>query len=134
MMLLLVMACTCNEEKMNVPINVEEQIQQFMQKEKFLPDDQFFYPGLGDRRLRLIITGKMNKAAQGFLKVAQSENVNPKMFHEEMDISLLQFKEFNLDSEEVERVCHYYEELMDIVDLESSDGRLNKFRYGFDPS
>ncbi|RYE55749.1 MAG: DUF4844 domain-containing protein, partial [Sphingobacteriales bacterium] len=29
---------------------------------------------------------------------------------------------------------HYFEELMQLVGLNSSEGRLNKFLYGFDPS
>ena len=40
----------------------------------------------------------------------------------------------DLDTEDRERVCSYFEELMNIVKLESSEGQLNKFMYGFDPS
>jgi hypothetical protein len=36
-----------------------------------------------------------------------------------------------IDTEDRERVCAYFEELMDIVGLESSDGHLNNFLYGF---
>ncbi|NOU62328.1 DUF4844 domain-containing protein, partial [Marinifilum caeruleilacunae] len=36
--------------------------------------------------------------------------------------------------EDRERICCYFEELMDIVGLESSDGQLNDFMYGFNPS
>ena len=38
-----------------------------------------------------------------------------------------------LDTEDREKICNYIEELMDIVHLESSNGQLNKFMYGFDP-
>ena len=37
-----------------------------------------------------------------------------------------------LDTENRERICTYYEELMDIVGLESSEGLLNEFMYDFD--
>ena len=40
---------------------------------------------------------------------------------------------FELDTENRERVCSYFEELMDIVGLKSSNGQLNKFMYGFEP-
>jgi hypothetical protein len=40
----------------------------------------------------------------------------------------------DLDTEDRERVCVYFEELMDIVGLESSNGQLNMFMYGFDPT
>ena len=39
-----------------------------------------------------------------------------------------------LDTEDRERVSTYFEELMDIVGLQSSDGKLNQFIYGFDPN
>ena len=39
-----------------------------------------------------------------------------------------------LDTEDRERICTYFEELMDIVGLESSGGYLNDFMYGFDPT
>jgi hypothetical protein len=39
-----------------------------------------------------------------------------------------------LDTEDKERVCTYFEELMDIVELDSSNGQLNEFLYGFDPN
>ena len=38
------------------------------------------------------------------------------------------------DTEDRERLCSYFEELMDIVGLESSGGHLNNFMYGFDPN
>lgn len=131
---ILILFSACNQERVNPPADVEAKIQQFIYKEKFMADDALFYPGLGDRRLRLILSGKMNEAAKGFSKVAQDENPTALKFHQEMDLGLASFREFALDSEEIERICHYYEELMDIVGLQSSAGRLNKFRYGFDPS
>lgn len=36
-----------------------------------------------------------------------------------------------LDTEDRERLCGYFEELMDIVGLESSGGHLMMFMYGF---
>ena len=36
------------------------------------------------------------------------------------------------DTEERERFCGYLEEIMDIVGIESSDGLLNGWLYGFD--
>ncbi len=38
------------------------------------------------------------------------------------------------DSEEQDRACMYLENIMDILGIESSDGLLNTWRYGFDPS
>ena len=38
------------------------------------------------------------------------------------------------DSEECDRLLHYMEEIMDITGIASSDGLLNEWRYGFDPT
>ena len=37
------------------------------------------------------------------------------------------------DSEERDRVLFYAEEVMDILEIESSGGLLSRWRYGFDP-
>ena len=37
------------------------------------------------------------------------------------------------DTEDRERVCHYFEELMSLVGLESSGEILNTVMYGFNP-
>ena len=37
-----------------------------------------------------------------------------------------------VDSEEKEQICTYLERIMDILGLESSDGLLNNWLYGFD--
>jgi Domain of unknown function (DUF4844) len=37
------------------------------------------------------------------------------------------------DSEEREQVCTYCERVMDILGIQSSDGLLNQWLYGFDP-
>ena len=36
--------------------------------------------------------------------------------------------------EECDRLLHYMEEIMDITSITSSDGLLNEWRYGFDPT
>jgi Domain of unknown function (DUF4844) len=38
------------------------------------------------------------------------------------------------DSEDRDRLLGYLERIMDIVGIESSDGLLNNWRYGFDPT
>jgi hypothetical protein len=38
------------------------------------------------------------------------------------------------DSEDQDSVLQYLENIMDILQIESSDGLLNNWRYGFDPT
>lgn len=108
----------------------------FIAKEKFVEDSELFYPGIGDPAMKPTLTQKINKAADDFKEVAHSENPTDQKYQEKIGIGLKRFSDVykELDTEDRERVCSYFEELMDIVGLESSDGQLNEFMYGFDPT
>ena len=106
----------------------------FKSKEKFIEDTVFFYPGISNPLLRPTLTAKINQAADDFIKLAQSGGATDKDYQDKIEIGLQRFSDIyiKLDTEDRERVCHYFEQLMDIVGLESSGGHLNDFIYGFD--
>ena len=108
----------------------------FKNKEKFVQDDKLFYPGIGDLTLKPILTKKINLAGEDFKTIANKGTVSDKEYQAVIKDGLGRFAELylQLDTEDRERICSYFEELMDIVGLESSDGHLNNFMYGFDPS
>lgn len=110
--------------------------EEFKTKEKFLQDDKLFYPGIADPSLKPVLIEKINLAADDFKKLADKGNTTDKDYHNAIKIGLDRFANLylQLDTEDRERVCSYFEELMDIVGLESSGGHLNKFMYGFDPT
>jgi hypothetical protein len=108
--------------------------EEFKQKEKFLEDMTIFYPGIADPALRPILTDKIDQAADDFYDVSLKENSSDTDYHDKIQIGLARFEDMYLDTEDKERVCHYFEELMQIVGLQSSGGILNKFLYGFDPN
>jgi len=126
----------CGQGKMKTPINDMNQFQNFKNKEKFLPDNTIFYPGIGDEKLKPILTEKINLATDDFIKVAESKNSTDKDYQNAIKTGLNRFSEIylKLDTENRERICAYFEELMDIVGLESSNGQLNDFMYNFDPN
>lgn len=126
----------CGQGKMKTPINAMNQFQNFKNKEKFLPDNTIFYPGIGDEKLKPILTEKINLATDDFIKVAESNNPIDKDYQNAIKIGLNRFSEIylKLDTENRERICTYFEELMDIIGLESSNGQLNNFMYDFDPN
>ncbi|HTG66698.1 MAG TPA: DUF4844 domain-containing protein, partial [Flavobacterium sp.] len=106
--------------------------EEFKRKEKFIPDEKLFYPGIGDPTQKPILTEKINLVADDFEKLAKRGNATDKDYQNAIKIGLERFTGIYIDSENQERICYYFEELMDIVGLESSDGQLNNFRYGFD--
>ena len=61
-----------------------------------------------------------------------SDNLTEKVFWLTLKIAAKQLA--NMDSEEMERGISYMEVIMDIYKIESSDGRLSEWRYGFVPS
>ncbi len=78
----------------------------------------------------------MNLAGDDFKKIADTRNATDQDYQNANKKGLDRFADIyiNLDTEDRERVCNYFEELMDIVGLESSGGHLNDFMYGFDPT
>jgi len=120
---------------METPKNAMDKFDSFQQKEKFIEDTAIFYPGISNSALRPTLTQKINLAADDFKTVANSGHATDKDYQDKIRIGLQRFADIymDMDTEDRERVCLYFQELMDIVGLESSDGQLNKFLYGFDP-
>jgi hypothetical protein len=125
-------ACGQNATEMKTPENANEKFAEFTTKKKFLEEN--FYPGITDEKMRPVFTEKINQIASDFKTVAESKKPTDKNYQEKIGIGLSRFADIylELDTEDRERVCTYIEELMDIVELESSNGQLNKFMYGFD--
>lgn len=130
-------ACGQNEVEMKTPENAKEKFAEFIANKKFI-DQPYpnFYPGIADEKMRPILTEKINQVATDFKTVAESKKPTDKKYQEKIGIGLSRFADvyMELDTEDRERVCSYFEELIDIVELESSNGLLNKFMYGFDPN
>jgi hypothetical protein len=123
-----------NVIEMKTPQNTPEKFTEFITKEKFVKEN--FYPGIVDEKMRPIFTKKINLIATDFKTVSESEKPTDKKYQEKIEIGLSRFSDvyIELDTEDREQICTYLEQLMDIVELESSNGQLNKFMYGFDPN
>jgi hypothetical protein len=127
-------ACGQNATEMKTPVNANEKFAEFIEKKKFVEEN--LYPGIADEKIRPVFTEKINQVAKDFKTVSELEKPTDKKYQEKIGIGLSRFADvyMKLDTEDRERVCTYIEELMDIVELESSNGQLNSFMYGFDPN
>ncbi len=125
-------ACGQNANEMKTLENANEKFAEFIAKKKFVEENH--YPGIADEKMRPVFTEKINQVATDFKTVSKSEKPTDKKYQKKIEIGLSRFADvyMELDTEDRERVCTYFEELMDLVGLESSDGQLNKFMYGFD--
>ena len=131
--LTLLLFTACGQGQIKTPENAMTKFDEFKSKEKFLQDDKLFYSGIGDPNLKPVLTEKINLAADDFKKLADKGNATDKEYQNAIKNGLERFTDLylQLDTEYRERVCSYFEELMDIVGLESSGGHLNNFMYGF---
>ncbi|WP_082591118.1 DUF4844 domain-containing protein [Sediminicola sp. YIK13] len=133
---LTISACGQKATEMKTPKTANEQFAEFIAKKKFVEQTYpNYYQGITDEKMRPILTEKINQIASDFKNVAESENQTDQDYQEQIGIGLSRFREnyLELDTKDREMVCVYIEQLMDIVGLESSNGQLNKFMYGFDP-
>lgn len=109
---------------------IDEAIKQYISCDKFIETAD--YPGIGDEELRKPLNELLNILAETFQKIAHNQP-NEKQFQIAIKQLLDNMNNIYLDSEDQDQFCRSIEALMDIVGLESSDGLLNTWRYGFDP-
>jgi len=127
-------SCGQHGAEMKTPENANKKFAEFITKKKFYAEN--YSPNISDEKLRPILTKKINEVATDFKKIAEANNPTDKKYQEAIRTGLLRFPEMELgyDSEDRERILLYFEEIMDIVGLQSSNGQLNEFYYGFDPN
>lgn len=109
---------------------IDEAIKQYISRDKF--SETADYPGIGDEELRKPLNELLNILAKTFQKLAHNQP-NAKLYQIAIKQLLDNMNNIYLDSEDQDQFCSSIEALMDIVGLESSDGLLNTWRYGFDP-
>lgn len=131
--LMLICCIACEQQTIKTPGNALSKFEAFKRKEKFVKEEGLLYPGIGDPALKPVLTEKINLAADDFKELADKGAATDEEYQDAIKKGLTRFSGLYLDTEDRERVCGYFEELMDIVGLESSGGRLNDFMYGFDP-
>jgi hypothetical protein len=90
-----------------------------------------FYPGAPNESLRVEAELSVNTLLERLMPVLRAP-ADKTFVLQEFRLTLDSFTQS--DTEERERLCGYLEEIMDIAGIESSDGLLNGWLYGFDPS
>ncbi|ESU20186.1 hypothetical protein FEDK69T_30370 [Flavobacterium enshiense DK69] len=121
----------CEPKKIETQKNAMNKFEQFKAKEKFVIDTTTLYPGIGNPKLKPILTEKINNVADSFQTISKTQNPTDEDYQKEIEKGLASFDDIynDLDTEDRERVCFYFEEIMDIVGLKSSEGKLNDFMY-----
>ena len=124
---------SCAQEK-TPNKDYQKMFTEFISKEKFNKDEVLLYPGLKDNSLKYSLTNEINRIAETFKLIQTSKKNAEKFYQIAIEIGIKSISNYDLDTEDRTRVANYIEELMDIVELESSNGILNNYVYGFDPT
>ena len=111
-------------------------LQNFKKETKFEASSKdASYTGLANPEIKIKLSELLNRAADDFIATTNSKP-SEKKYQEDIKRGISRFNPFylDLDTEDREKICSYFEELMDCVELQSSGGELNKWLYGFDPT
>ena len=110
---------------------VKEALRELKSQKKFIANLALFYPGAPDESIRIEAENVINSA---LVKLIESppDSLTENEFWLTLKVAAKQLAK--MDSEEMDRGLSYMEEIMDIYKIESSEGRLNEWRYGFEPS
>lgn len=98
---------------------------------KFHEDMQTLYPGASNEEVHSRCVHKVNALIDRLIAGLPAHAAKQYVL-EEFRTTLTAFE--SEDSEECDRLLRYMEQVMDITGIVSSDGVLNEWRYGFDPS
>ena len=111
--------------------NVVGALEALRVKPKFHEDSSMFYPGAPDEGIRARCEAAINSLIGKLLESAP-DGMSKEHVLLAFSSALTQLD--HDDSEEKDRAASYVECIMDILGIESSDGLLNRWRYGFDPN
>jgi len=125
-------ACDVEEDKaLRVTDGEIAALELFHSEKKFTVDSSVMYPGAPDESTRLRAENIINNLAN---RLIQGVKNNPSKAYvlNQFELSLKELQGY--DSEERDRASLYLEDIMDILSIDSSDGTLNRWRYGFEPA
>jgi hypothetical protein len=106
------------------------ELRAFRAEPKFQEDAAVVYPGAPDEIIRVRCESTLNGLVDRLI-AGLPQNPTKAYVLGEFRATLEHFAAE--DSEERDRVALYLERVMDIVGIQTSDGLLNQWRYGFDP-
>lgn len=125
----ILLSCSIISFAQNAPTNA---FKYFVQKEKF----NSIETELSIHELKPIAEKKLHRLANTFEFISTSSNAEDKHYLLAIHKMIQELKPYELDLSIHDKtiIANYIEELMDIVQLKSSNGILNGFVYGFDPT
>ena len=102
-------------------------------QDHFLAQEGGLYIGILDPSLKADLNSKVDAAAVALANAAEAETSRPQL------LAILKkhisgIDRDSLDTEDAEHVAELFEQMLDALSIERSDGILNDWMYGFDPT
>lgn len=123
------------DEILNIKSDAIIKLKELLQKEKFGPEEKsdqlpLGYVGFLPEENRSLANKTLNQSIVRLISILKQNNkVTSRIVLDEFEIGLNSFEELAFDTEDRERVCWYYEDMMDIIGLESTHELLNNWMY-----
>ena len=117
------------DEALHPPPDADARLNALLQQPKFQPSPDGLYTWVYGEAGRLEAEATVNRAIRDILDRL------PKGLHRRWVLRRFKVALDQLalsDTDDRERVAEYFQEIMGYIGLESSDGLLNKYVYGFD--
>ena len=115
--------------------NAVNELEKLLFKVKFGPEDEsddlpMGYVGLLPQENQPQANRLLNESIKKLINILRNEKkVTNRMILNEFETGLESLEDIAFDTEDRERVCYYYEEIMDIIGLESTNELLNNWMY-----
>jgi len=125
--LLVLTVYACNKSTDKNTMKKIESLEKLKKEPKFI--ETAFYPGLEKKENKTALSDLLNDSVDEFVKGAEKD-FDDTQYQDLMKENLKKFDIYNLDTEDREYVCGYFEKIMDAIGLESSGGVINQWLYG----
>lgn len=118
---------------MKAQIEKISDLQRFLTVPKFEEDEGGLYAGIKNKEIKSILISTVAIVASYFVEITENHG-DAEDYQKvlEKELNKLESIKFAIDTEDKEKLCEYLEELMNITELESSGGILNKWLYDFE--
>ena len=106
---------------------------EILRAEDLFGSDGFFYTGVQDEMQKQTLSEQFDQVIILFIDMCGKQASHQQML-DLLRSTLGRFDRVSFDTEDAERLMGNFEKIMDCIGLESSDGALDDWMYGFDVS
>jgi hypothetical protein len=123
------------DEIIHVNSNAIKELKELLKTEKFGPEEKtdqlpLGYVGFLPSESRPLANSLLNESIKRLISIlSENKNITQRMILNEFEVGLNSFNDLAFDTEDRERVCWYYEDMMDIIGIESTNELLNNWMY-----